>query len=122
MPGGAAKEGLEANEEDVEVEGLGEVIVRAGFDAFENLFRARAGGEHEYGSITLGFAESPDDGEAVDSREHAVEDNGGDTFFRVEEIGERGVAIGLVVGAVALGLKIEEETLGEVFFIFDEDD
>ena len=26
------------------------------------------------------------------------------------------------MGAIAFGLKIEEETLGEVFFVFDEDD
>ena len=39
-----------------------------------------------------------------------------------EEVGEGGVAVGFVVGAVALGLEIEEETLGEVFFVFDEGD
>jgi hypothetical protein len=27
-----------------------------------------------------------------------------------------------VVGAVAFGLKVVEEALGEVFFVFDEDD
>jgi hypothetical protein len=26
------------------------------------------------------------------------------------------------VGAVAFGLKVEEETLGEMFFVFDQDD
>ena len=123
LPGGAAEEGFDADEEDVEVEGLGEVVVGAGFDAFEDLFGAGAGGEHQDGSVVLGFAEGADDGEAVGAGEHAVEDDGGRVFgWLGEEIGEGGVAVGLVVGAVAFGLEIEEETLGEVFFVFDEDD
>ena len=39
-----------------------------------------------------------------------------------EQVGEGGVAVGLVVGAVAFGLEVEEEALGEVFFVFDEGD
>ena len=39
-----------------------------------------------------------------------------------KEVGEGGVAVGLVVGAVAFGLQVEEQALGEVFFVFDEDD
>ncbi len=39
-----------------------------------------------------------------------------------EEVGECGVAIRFMVGAIAFGLKVEKQTLGEVFFVFDEDD
>jgi hypothetical protein len=39
-----------------------------------------------------------------------------------EEIGERGVAIGFVVGTVAFCLEVVEETLGEMFFVFDQND
>ena len=70
----------------------------------------------------LGFAEGADDGEAVGAGKHAVEDDGGDIFAGGEEVGEGGVAVGLVVGAVAFGLQVEEQALGEVFFVFDEDD
>jgi hypothetical protein len=70
----------------------------------------------------LGFAEGADDGEAVGSGEHAVEDDGRGVFLVCEKVSESGVAVGLVVGAVTLGLEIEEETLGEMFFVFDEDD
>jgi hypothetical protein len=123
LPGGAAEEGFEADEENVEVEGLGEVVVGSGFDAFEDLFGARAGGEHEDWGVALGLAEGADNGEAVGSGEHAVEDDGGDVFVGVfigrEEVGESGVAVGLVVGAVAFGLEVEEEALGEVVFVFD---
>ena len=39
-----------------------------------------------------------------------------------EEGGQSLVAVGEVLRAVALGLEIEEEALGEVGFVFDEDD
>jgi hypothetical protein len=39
-----------------------------------------------------------------------------------KEVGEGGIAVGLVVGAVAFRLEVEEEALGEVFFVFDEGD
>ena len=51
LPGGAAEEGFDADEQDVEVEGLGEVVVGAGFDAFEDVFGAGAGGEHQDGGV-----------------------------------------------------------------------
>jgi hypothetical protein len=82
--------------------------------------------------VLLGLAEGANDGEAVGAGKHAVEDDGGDVFFGVffrrgiffssEEVGEGGVAVGFVMGAVALGLEVEEEALGEVFFVFDDDD
>ncbi len=126
LPGGAAEERLEPDEEDAEVEGLGQVVVGAGFDAFEDVFGAGAGGEHEDGGVLLGFAEGANDGEAIGAGKHAVEDDGGDFFggilFGGEEVGEGGVAIGFVMGAVAFGLEVVEEALGEVFFVFDYDD
>jgi hypothetical protein len=70
----------------------------------------------------LGFAEGADDGEAVGAGEHAVEDDGGDRILGGEEVGEGGVAVGFVVGAIAFGLEVEEEALGEVIFVFDYDD
>ena len=39
-----------------------------------------------------------------------------------QQVGECGVAIGFVVGAISLGLEIVEQALGEVFFVFDEND
>ena len=38
--------------------------------------------------------------------EHAIEENGSDGFSGMEEPGECGVAVGLVVGTVALGLEV----------------
>jgi hypothetical protein len=108
LPRGSAEERLEAHEEDAEVEGFGEIVVGAGFDAFKDLFGARARGEHEDGCVVLGFAEGADDGEAVDAGEHAVEDDRIDIFSGGEEVGEGGVAVGFVMSAVAFGLEVEE--------------
>ena len=126
LPGHAAKETFEADEEDVEIEGLGEVVVGAGLDAFEDLFGAGAGGEHEDGDEVLGFAQGADNGEAVGAGEHAVEKDGGGGVGagggRGEEMSEGEIAVGEVLRAIALGLKVEEQTLGEVRFVFHEDD
>jgi hypothetical protein len=74
----------------------------------------------------LGVAKGADDGEAVGAGEHAVEDDGCDgfcgIFFCSEKPGEGGVAVGLVVRAIALSLEVEEEALGEVVFVFDDGD
>jgi hypothetical protein len=118
LPCGATEKGLDANKEDVEIEGLGEVIVGSCFEAFQDLFGAGAGGEHQDWGEVLGFAERADDGEAVCAGEHAVEDDGGDGFFCGEKPSEGRVAVGLVVGAVTFGLEVEEEALGEVVLVF----
>jgi hypothetical protein len=71
----------------------------------------------------LGVAQDACDGEAVGAGEHAVEDDDVDLVgagLRCgEEISESGVSVGFMVSAKALGLEIEEQALGEVFFIFD---
>ena len=122
MPGCAAEEGFEADQENVQVEGLGEVVVGTGFYAFEDVLGAGAGGEEQDGGVDASLAESADDGEAVGPGEHAVEDYSGGGLGWGEEPGEGGVAVGLVVGAVAFGLEIEEEALGEVVLVFYDSD
>ena len=122
LPGGAAEQGFDADEEDVEVEGLGEVVVGAGFETFEDVLGTGACGQHQDGGVVLGFAEGANDLEAVVAGKHAVEYDGVDGFGGVKEVGEGSVAVGLVMGAVALGLKVEEKALGEMFFVFDDGD
>jgi hypothetical protein len=122
LPCSAAEERLDADEENAEVEGLGEIVVRAGFKTLEDIFRAGACCEHEHGSVTLGFAECANDLEAIFAGEHTVEDDSVDRLRGIEEPSEPGVAVGLVVGAVAFGLEIEEKALREVLFVFDDGD
>ena len=70
----------------------------------------------------LGFAEGADDGEAVDARKHAVEDDSGDGLFGGEEPGKGSITVGLVMGAVTFGLNVEEKALGEVVLVFYDGD
>src|SRR5260370_42172205 len=103
LPCGAAQERFDADEEDVEIEGLGQVVVGTGFDAFEDVLGAGAGGEHENGCVTPGFAEGPDNREAVGPGGHGVEGGGGYGVFGGEEVGGGGVGGRVAVGAGALG-------------------
>jgi hypothetical protein len=123
----AAEEGSESSEEDAEVEGLGEVIVGTGGEAFYDVFRPAAGGEQEDGSVAASFAQGADDGEAVATGKHDVEEDGGGRVGSVgcgsvKQPGEGGVAVGLMMGAIAFGFEVEDEALGEVFFVFNDSD
>ena len=127
LPVHAAQEGGEASEKDAEVKGFGEVVVGTGGEAFDDVFSATAGGEQEDGGVAAGCAEGADDGEAVAAGKHDVEEDGGRRVGcagggGVEEPGEGGVAVGLVMGAIAFGFEVEDEALGEVFFVFDDGD
>ena len=127
LPVHAAEESGEASEEDAEVEGLGEVVVGAGGEAFDDVFGAAAGGKKEDRSVAVGFAKGTDDGEAVAAGEHDVEEDGdgrigGAGSGGFKEPGEGCVAVGFVVRAVAFGFEIEDEALGEVFLVFNDGD
>ena len=121
-PGGAAQHGLESDEEDFKVEGLGEVVVRAGVEAFEDILGVGARGEHEDGEVKLLRTQSADDLKAVLAGEHDVEQDGAEVVFGFEQIEEGFGAVGEMTGAIAFGFEVEEQALGEVFFVFDEDD
>jgi hypothetical protein len=122
LPRGAAKEGFEADEKYIEVKRLSKIVVGSRFDPFENVFGARASGEHKDRGIALGLAEGADDGEAVGAGEHAIENHGSDVLLRIEKVSERCVTVGLLMGTIAFGLKVKEEALSKVLFIFDDDD
>ncbi len=118
----AAQQAGEAYEKDAEVERLGEVVVRAGGEAFDDVFGAAARGEQQHGDETAGLAQRAENGEAVLAGQHDVEQNRSGGLGRVLQPVEGGAAVGFVVGAVALGLEVEQEALGEVLFVFDDRD
>ncbi len=72
---GAAKKGAQAGEEFAEFEGLGEVIVGAGIEAFDAVVNAVFRGEHQNGSALAAGANGFADGETVHAGDHDVEDD-----------------------------------------------
>ena len=71
--GTAAKHGAEAEDEFVGLEGLGEIIIRAGFEAGDAVFGGAAGGEKEDGHVGALGAEGVGEGEAGFAGHHDVE-------------------------------------------------
>ena len=120
VPPEAAQQGLDADDEDVEVEGLGEIVVGAGFQAFEDVFGPGAGGEHENGGEVLACAQFGDYVESVVAGEHQSR-----TMPSVFSGGASARAVSpsaFVAASIALGLQVIEQPLREVLFVFDEGD
>ena len=116
----AAGDGADAGEEDVEGEGLGEVVVGAGVEAGDDVEVGVAGGEHQDGRAVARLAEAFGDGEAVEAGEHDVEDDD------VEGVGEgEGEAVCAVGGddcGMAFFFEATLEEAGEARFVFDDED
>ena len=60
--------------------------------------------------------------EAVAARQHDVEDDGVVAGLAAQQPLERLVAIALHIDGVAVGLEIESEPVGQVDFVFDNED
>ena len=127
--GAAAEHGAEAEDEFVGLEGLGEVIVGAGFEAGDAVLGGAAGGEQEDRHVGALGAEGAGEGEAGFAGHHDVEHEqvglddaqlvagfggvagGGDAEALLGEVaGEQGAEADVVVddedvGVVAHGLR-----------------
>jgi hypothetical protein len=73
--GGAAQEGLDADQELGQGEGFGEVVIGPGIKQFYFISGAIAGGEDEDGGVLGISAESAEQVGAVEAWEHEVEDD-----------------------------------------------
>jgi hypothetical protein len=71
----AANERTKARHQLAEVVRLDEVVVGAGVEPFDARFHSVARGQHENRHRASGVADRPADGQAVDEREHDVEDD-----------------------------------------------
>ena len=70
----AAQDGADARRQFARVEGLGEVVVGAQFEADDAVDILAAGGEHHDRNFAL-LAQAAEDFEAVDAGQHDVEDH-----------------------------------------------
>ena len=76
MPSFAAQQAFEAREQNGEIEWLGQIVVGARFESFENIFRAAARREHQQRNVVFRFAQFARDGEAVFPGQHHIENEG----------------------------------------------
>jgi len=97
----ATNKSLGAGDEFAEVEGLGEIIVSAGIEEFDNDLLPFFCGEDENGSWILAGANAFEDALAVELREHEVEDD--------EVVTE--IACGIVSG-LAIGSPVDSKSGG----------
>lgn len=115
----APKEGANARAEDAEVDRLHEVVVRAGFEAVDDIEVCAAGREHKDGDEVAG-TQQLEHSEAIELREHPVEDN------EVEGgVGEGAYGFEAVERArhlVALARELLREQRVELGLIFDDED
>src|SRR5277367_6079965 len=115
MPLQATQKSVEAGEKNGKIEGLGKIVVSTGSESAEDVFGAAARGKHEHRKVILLCAQLGDDVESALAGEHDVE------AFALQP-GECGFSVALDGGVVAFGLKVEEQTLGEVRLVFDDED
>src|SRR6185437_2565015 len=119
VPLHAAQQAVEAGEQDGKVEGLGQVIVGSGGEALEDVFWASASSEHEQRNEVLRLAEFFRDLEAVPAGQHDVEEDG--VKMLLVEQREGALAVSGDGRFIAFGAQIEEESLGEMSFVFDDE-
>ena len=93
LPGFAAQQASDARDEDGKIERLGQIIVGAGFKSLQNVFGARARGQHQQRNVILGFAQGARHGEAVLAGKHYVQHQRVELFLVFQETIERFFAV-----------------------------
>jgi hypothetical protein len=118
--GAAAAEGFDAGDEFLHREGFGEVVVGAGFEAFDAVADFATGGEDEDARGTSGGAEARENGEPIETWQAEIED---------DEIGRRGERGAKTLGAVGAGFggvvatgERTDDVARELGFVFDDQD
>ena len=114
------EDGLDAQHELLRAEGLGQVVVGAGFEALDAVFGLSPRGEHDDRGVggARVAAEFPEDRVTVTAGQHEVEK---DQIRSLAE-GELG-AIDAVMGLedfVARALEVETDQVGDVGFVLND--
>jgi hypothetical protein len=108
-------------QEDVEVERLRQVIVGAGGEAAEHVLRLPPGRQHENREQPSLLAELGGHRKAIAPRQHHVEHHEIDARVGREPVEGR-LAGGGGLRDVPLGFEVEAEAVGQVLFVFDDED
>jgi hypothetical protein len=121
-PVAAAQQPLHPREQHGQVEGLGQVVVGPRLQAVHDVGGQALGRQHQDRHEVAGLPCAIGDGEAVDARQHDVEDH--EVIARRPAGGEMGEGLGAVahhVHLVAFELEVELHALGEVLLVFDDE-
>ena len=111
---------MQPREKDWQLEGLGNVIVGAGGETFQDVFRAGAGCEHEDRNVVAGGAQLIGNFETVFAGQHNVEDESVKVLVPAKQKIERSLAIAGNAGGMTFGLQIELQAGGNVNFVLDD--
>ena len=76
QPCHTAEQTVETRQQDGKIEGLGQIIVRAGAESVEYILRTAARSEHQDGNEILLRPQFRGDRETIPSRKHDVQDDG----------------------------------------------
>src|SRR5580704_1725816 len=102
------------------MEGLCKVIVAAGFESAHPVRRIAPCGQEKHGRVISLRAQRAADGEAVDLRQHDIQDYQSNVL-RAEPV-ECLAAIGYRMGLVAFGAQIFDYARGEMWVVLDDED
>ena len=110
---------MQAGEQNRKLEGLWKIVVRPRREAFQDIFRTTARGEHEHGNEVVRGAEFRNNSEAVLAGQHDIEDHGCEIRSGVKHAVNRRLAVAYHLGNIALSLEIEAQPLRQMGLIFD---
>jgi hypothetical protein len=88
----------------------------------QHVFGTSASGEHEDGHVILFSPQQGSNVKAAFAREHHVENHGVEALFIGNEALQGGFSVGGDFDGVAFGLQVEPQALGEMRFVFDDQD
>ncbi len=113
-PNGAPQQALQAGDQNGQLKGLWQVIVRARREPLEHIFRTPAGGQHQNRHIIFLLAQQGRDIKAALAREHDVENDRVEAFFFFEQPVQSRLAVGRNFHSVSFGLQVEAQALRQV--------
>ena len=124
----AAKKSLQARQQNGEFKRFRQIVVSARGEALQNIFRTSPGSQHQDGDILPGGPQLGGYREAVLSGKHYVEHDGIERLllgalrfmiFAGEQQIESTLAVAHDLHRVPFGLQVELQALGEMSFVFD---
>ncbi len=122
MPSFAAQQASDTRDQDGQIERLGQIIIGARFKSLQDVLRARAGRQHEYGNVVVRRAQSSSHGEPIFSRQHYIQDERGKvcSLFRQQLQGL--LARAADAHGISFRLQIETKPFSQMRFIFHDKD